>query len=177
MTFPGSIGALAARVGSEIKALREVTPGASLLQGAETLGLRRNREWAWAGGRASSGNIPARDWQAFGALVPAGRTITGIHISGFLERSGYDDVELNLSLRRPADWQAGASQDNDILVSALYAGPWLGPGFDPTRHHLRQFPVNITLSEAAYFIPYARPIAAQPRRNIDFLMSWSISII
>lgn len=179
MAYADRVAALTVRIAQEIKALR--VNGPALLTGQHETRVRKNRTWVSllpGVGDADDGNAPTRDWRHVGPLIPAGRTVTRFHLTGYMKDGDLDNLDLYVCLRYASPggaWVTGFDSDSQVGETILYQGPWLVGTVPGERHRHRSFPINVATLVPSYVAVYARAPAGT-RKDDDLTCTWTLEV-
>lgn len=182
MTFPSRIEELAVRIATEIKLLRENPPGAALQAGKADVPINRADRWVGVNvlGNPENGQglTPDTPWTLISDLIPAGRTLSSVHLAGYVtgtQVNRIDGLEVHLGVLRPTSpglWLSGFDQDSQVTGATIVQGLWQGGAGDLEQHAGMVVHPAYTLAEAGYLALHVRPLN-RSRNGTVFHCSWA----
>jgi len=134
---------------------------------------------------ADDNAVPAVEWEHIGLLIPAGRKLGRLHITGRSNSSSVPDLEVYACLKEPnpaSRWESGVDSDSEISVIQLhhdrFLQPTVGTQFSGNLNdmHWRTIDLNHVATNDSMFLLYMRPWNYNSNSRRYFYHTWTLEV-
>ena len=129
--------------------------------------------------RADDNSQPIVSWEHIGLVIPSGRTLGKLYISGRGDDDEPGDLEINVSVKT-GNWINGIDSDSEISVTTLYQDAFMNPSGGPAfggnigDMHTREILLNYVAPSNLMFLIYIRNVGKCRIRK--FYHAWTLEI-